>query len=71
MKHDAPTSWLHAQDCRCATCEQHQPEQIERLTASHFAMLAFAGFTGAAGISALLNPQATIVALAAFAGIAL
>ncbi|GAA3708321.1 hypothetical protein GCM10022268_17070 [Sphingomonas cynarae] len=71
MMHEPAQSWLHEYDCRCDSCEPYAPSEPEQLTAAHLAMLAFTGFMGAAGLSALLNPHATLVSLAAIVGVGL
>ena len=71
MKAEQPTSWLHPLACACDRCEPPAPGADDRLTFSHLCMLGFAGFMGGAGLAALYDPHATVVALAAIVGVGL
>ncbi len=71
MKHDPKQLWMHSHDCDCHTCLPQHPAEPEQLTAPHIAMLAFGGFMGSASLCALLNPGATLISIAAFAGVGL
>ncbi len=71
MMHDPYRDWLHPQTCDCDSCAPYQPEPLAPIGAVAMARLALTGFCASAGLCALYDPHATLVALAAITGIAL